>query len=693
MSFELDRLYAMLPAIYRSRDAEQGEPLRALLAIIAEQVAVIEEDMAQLYDDYFIETCNDWVVPYLGDLVGARDLLALADVDVNPRPLVANTLSYRRRMGTAAVLEQLAQDVTGWHVSVVEYFQRLATTQYLNHIRPDHQAIADLRGGKPHRNTPFDPVARTVDVRNIASGRGSHNIPNVGIFLWRIGSHAATNISACKLDERRYLFDPLGKDVQLYSRPQPELEVTHLAQPHNVPMSFSRELLNCELDTYYGRGKSLLLNVDGEDVLPVQENPFANTLRDLIAVCDLRDVKDKGNNVIWAHMPEEKIAIDPMLGRIAFPAGKHPSKALRVTYHYGFSGKIGGGEYARAQSFSHHLQPIVKVDLKESPTLDEALRLLADSGGVVEVQTNDHYYLQEPIVRVPAGKTIELRAADGRRPILVLRHDLTLLGADESVFVVNGLVFSGAGIDVPAKAQESDNRLARLEIRHCTLLPQSPPENSPTGDHRSRPSFVIEAPNAVIAIERSIVGTIRCNQQARCQIFDSIVDAGEPTAVAYAAGDPVQRGAGGALTVESSTIIGKLHTWMMPMASNTIFLAKLSDADSWTAPLVVERLQQGGVRFCYVPPGSRVPRQYNCRPKGTDEAARMRPIFNSLCYGEPDYCQLSDRCAVEIQQGADDQGEMGTFHHLYQPQREANLRKRMDEYLRVGLEAGIFYAS
>ena len=46
-----DRLYALLPAIHRIRDAEQGYPLRELLAVIAEQVAAMEENLAQLYDD------------------------------------------------------------------------------------------------------------------------------------------------------------------------------------------------------------------------------------------------------------------------------------------------------------------------------------------------------------------------------------------------------------------------------------------------------------------------------------------------------------------------------------------------------------------------------------------------------------------------------------------------------------------
>ena len=114
MSPTADRLYALLPAIYRVRDAQQGEPLKALLSIIAEQVAALEENLAQLYDDHFVETCAEWVVPYIGDLVGARGIFTFPEATFSQRAQVANTLAYRRRKGTATVLEQLARDVTGW---------------------------------------------------------------------------------------------------------------------------------------------------------------------------------------------------------------------------------------------------------------------------------------------------------------------------------------------------------------------------------------------------------------------------------------------------------------------------------------------------------------------------------------------------------------------------------------------------
>src|SRR4051794_7569204 len=68
----LDRLYELVPAIYRMRDAEQGYPVRALLTVIAEQVNVVEDDIAQLYENWFIETSQDWAVPYIADLIGYR---------------------------------------------------------------------------------------------------------------------------------------------------------------------------------------------------------------------------------------------------------------------------------------------------------------------------------------------------------------------------------------------------------------------------------------------------------------------------------------------------------------------------------------------------------------------------------------------------------------------------------------------
>src|SRR3954469_24248304 len=66
----LDRLYQLLPVVYRQRDEELGGPLRDLLRVISQQVNVVEDNILQLYENWFIETCQDWTVPYIGELIG-----------------------------------------------------------------------------------------------------------------------------------------------------------------------------------------------------------------------------------------------------------------------------------------------------------------------------------------------------------------------------------------------------------------------------------------------------------------------------------------------------------------------------------------------------------------------------------------------------------------------------------------------
>ena len=135
------------------------------------------------------------------------------------------------------------------------------------------------------------------------------------------------------------------------------------------------------------------------------------------------------------------------------------------------------------------------------------------------------------------------------------------------------------------------------------------------------------------------------------------------------------------------------------------------------------RRQRGCVRFSYVPSGSRTPRRFECQPELAEQmiesqwraaapkteppgqlnaeidlakqraADGVRPQFNSVRYGAPTYCQLAASCADEIKRGADDESELGVFHDLFQPQREANLRVRLDEYTLAQTDAGIIFAS
>jgi hypothetical protein len=678
MSFDLQRLYDLLPTIHRIRDAEQGEALKALLAVIAEQITVLEEDLEQLYDDQFIETCAAWAVPYIGDLIGYRSLHGVAPKVSSPRAEVAHTLGFRRRKGTAAMLEQLARDVTDWPARVVEFFQLLATTQYMNHIRPAHWYAPNLRQWEPleRLDTPFESVAHTVDVRRIANGRGRYNIPNLGIFLWRLTAYSLTNSPAAKLDDRRYLFSPLGNNTPLFTRPKSEDDVTHLAEPLNVPQPISRRVLDAYLDLYYGKEKSLLLcHADGSEI-PITE----------VEVCDLSDIG--GGN--WAHQPPAgKVAIDPVLGRLAF-AGAQAAPPL-VTFHYGFSTDLGGGEYERAASFApvDKRLPVIRVP-QDQPTIQAALNALPSAGGVVEI-TDSRRYAETPVINVAAAGSIQLRAANEHRPTLVLSNHMIIAGGAEGTVALNGLLISADPGFGDASLLLVSGSLQHLHLRHCTLVPGLSLEIDGNPRQVKNSSLIVDSANVTVEINHCIIGGLRVVASAHVHITDSLVDATNETEVAYAA--PGGMAAGGTLQIADSTVVGKVHTIMLELASNTIFLARVIAGDGWTVPIRAERKQAGCVRFSYLPLAAVVPRQYQCQPENAGEATRVRPQFTSLRYGDPGYGQLTQRAANEIRRGADDEGEMGAFHKLYQPQRETNVRVRLDEYLRFGLEAGIFYVT
>lgn len=654
MSFKDGKLYDLLPAVHRLRDAEgrleglDGNlPLRSLLSIVAREVAVVEEDLEQLYDDLFIETCAEWVVPYIGDLVGVGGLHDLQGA-ASRRAQVANTVAYRRRKGTVAVLEGLARDATGWPAHASEFFEALATTQHVNHVRLSNLYSPDLRRWEPLEfvDTPFDGLAHTADVRRIASGRGRHNIPNVGIFLWRLHPYELRRSPAVRLDDHRYLFDPLGTDMQLFTRPEPEPDISHLSKPINVPLPISRRLMHERLGEYYGPGKSIHVEVDGEEKDP-----------EAVMACNLGDVPGDA----WAYTPpDRKIAIDPVLGRIAFPEALPETARVLVTYHYGFSAEMGGGEYDRAASLGAGVaRQVSAADLADITAGDE----------IVEITDSGRF---EGTLEIDAGGRVELRAADGRRPTLALEGDLEIKGQAGAEVTLNGLLITGGALKVSGEVR-------RLRLVHCTLVPgiRLKPDGDP--ERGSESSLRVGGGGMEVEIDRCILGGVRTGPGGAVRITDSVVDATDTNNTAYSAAN----GPGGRLSIENSTVIGRVNTDLLELASNTIFLGRVT----------ARRKQEGCVRFSFLPLDSEVPRKHRCHPQSASEARRIRPQFTSLRYGDPGYCQLGRRCAAEIRRGADDESEMGAFHDLFAPQREANLRARLDEYLRFGLEAGVLYAT
>jgi len=359
---DIDRLYALLPAYHRSRDADEGYPLRALLRVIGEQAAVVHGDIAQMYDDWFIETCAEWAIPYIGDLVGYTPVPAAGPLGdpataegrlrnryLISRSEVANTVAMRRRKGTLSALAELGFDVAKWPTHTVEFFRRLGWTQNLDHLHLDRGRTVDVHDPEPldRIDGAFDPLAHSIDVRRVDSARrcGRYNIPSIGTFVFRMQSYPVTHSPACCLDDigpECFTFSVFGNDAPLYAKydrsvaPPDEaslpLPIRRFALQKIVT---PRPLATEASETYYGAGKSLAIYAPGW--------PTKNAAQPIPASHVIP--ADLGT---WSYRPKTgTVAVDPVSGRMQFPPGKAPKNGVWVSYHYGFSADIGGGEYAR----------------------------------------------------------------------------------------------------------------------------------------------------------------------------------------------------------------------------------------------------------------------------------------------------------------------------------------------------------
>ena len=765
-----ERLYALLPAVYRVRDAEAGGALRGLITVLAEQLDVVDRDIEGLYENWFIETADPWVVPYLGDLVATRTLatsaleretgLSALSRSFSQRSYVANSIAYRRRKGTAAVLEQVAVDVSGWRARAVEFFQLLAATQSMKHVRPANHATPDLRDANAlaRLDGPFDRAAHTVDVRNLASpfaegrvavGRGRYNVPHIGLFLWRLQPYRITAGWARNVDapSAGFTFDPTGLDAPLFNPPRTEREISHLAAEPDVPGRLPRLDLGDELEAIRQA------DVDGarppagsffrDDSVPFAiayasaSDPelLSPVLPEEVAICDLsgwhRPPVDKSYTPAGGGTPLTRpivAGVDPDRGRLAFAQGIDPVRVV-VDYSRGFSGDLGGGPYDRRDSTARWLEPrevtfqcgVTKdpdvlaettTDAPIVPSLADAIgawsavAATADSGfGVIAVMDSARYDENlsgtDQIV-LPPGWRLAIVAGDwpvdpgdpdlgeppARNPGRLatdkrlrphLRGEVTVRGsAPTSALNPGELILSG--LLVEGKLTVRPGNLGRLQVVDCTLIPAEGGLEVRAGTGPANRNASLR-----VSLDRSISGPLDIAESVRrVAVADAIVDG---------AGGPAIAAPGSDLRIDESTVFGTVAVDRIE-ASNSLF----------TDTLTAVRRQEGCVRYCHVLEGSTTPRRFRCQPdlalvgvKGAIAAARTRarlvPAFTSTDYGHPGYCQLSIGCARELRTGAEDGSEMGAFSSLKQPQREANLRIAIDEYLRSGLEAGIFFVT
>ena len=482
-------LYDRLPEIYRIKDEEQSPryQLENYLALVEEVFGAIHENIESLYHDLFIETCDDWVIPYIGDLLGVSHL---SGDPWTLRADVVDTIALRRRKGTLGAIELLVYNLTQWGVHCVELRENLVWSQHLNHQRPDEGGeppyslpsvtmYTVIRGGTATLrdpamlsllNTPFDPFAHIPDLKPPAFGCIRYNLPNLAIFLWRLETYQVSvskpfsqgvyeNTSASG-DEANFVaqFDvhPLGEPVRLFN--------THQFDPDRRPPVVTQvdETPGPVLTARLTEGSEA--GAPGKYVVVETYDETDHTLESL-------DVSDEGlqlhlpgsvfaDDEVWSFrgsslyawessvqppINNREVVIDPVIGRIAIGVntaaeGEALREYLLLTYTYGAVGPVGAHPISRSSSPSEWKGETVMMRTvnyhESSGGLQDALNDIQDSGSPIVIEIQDSMVHELDIdavsgnntddaeVSLQLNRSLIIRAADGHRPIIRLARPL-----------------------------------------------------------------------------------------------------------------------------------------------------------------------------------------------------------------------------------------------------------------------------
>ena len=696
------KLWTLLPEIYRALDstsppdpsvlASPDGPLKEIVNRIGSQAATLRRSIDRMWEDQSIETCDDWVIPYIGAQL-ATNLVSGEDARAQ-RLDVYNTIYYRQRKGTVPLLEELAWDIAGWDARVMEMWRRIGRARHgldpgfgspAGVAAPGASAgmrssllvasglvgantatpiggFADLRNvyGASRARSAFEEFSHTADMRTT----GWYNIPSVVVFVWRLQSVLVQGVTPVAVagSGNQFTFDPTGRDVPLFASPVRAFDTNWVPRPeYQLPVPIDDHLLKFALSKLYAgtdpTGETLLANSIGL----FDGSPAAGTL------VPLREVSAGGPSA-------GSYVIDPSRGRVTVPTGSQPPL---VSYCYGFSSTVGAGGYDR------------RVPGRGGAPVPAATTIVTGGGGnltglssgVVEIADSLTYdNAPSAVIGGTAGSNrLILRARNQQRPLVRLPPSIsgpvqwnftgTATGGRGSVLVLDGLFVSGGDIVLQGAFDE-------VRLSACTLDPGATEDGTPrlAADGRPLVPTHLRINGAVrrLVIDRCIVGPITTQgggSLERITITDSILGNDDPS-------DTIEI-ASGETDIRGGTILGAARFRQLE-ASDSLFSGVVTVADN----------QAGCVRFSGWTRGSVLPSQYQSVQLDPDQ-----DLFASTTFGNPRFAQLLPTVPARVGTGAEDGSELGAFSRDKNPIRQRALLLKYQEFMPVGVTPVIVLAT
>src|SRR5262245_8021701 len=698
-----EKLWRLLPEVYRAADSSDFDckgPLLELVERLSAQGAILRRSIDRLWEDQSIESCDDWVIPYLADLL-ATNLVGSMDAR-GQRLDVGRTIYYRRRKGTVALLEELTHDCTGWDVRCVEFFRRMARSRHgldpaigrpadtgdpvgerdlqvaqgLVGLRTGTPAggFADLRNAagarrsgspfdasfqpEPRGSVAFDEFFHTADVRRGQGNSGWYNIPRLGFFLWRLRSFGLELTTPVEMvgcpGPRQFTVDPTGRDLPLFAASNRTFGDAWVSpEEWQLPGAIPRDLLAVALADLYDTAS--LQNLAEVSPRSLGVYRLGGALPDLIPVEQITADPD-ATTAAFRIAPEQ--------GRLL--AVNDPGGNILVTYHTGFSSPIGAGAFDRLDAENR----LPAVPGTPTPVVGGGNSLVAplnalngSKTGSIVVNDSLTYTTVADLAKLV---DVSLRARSYSRPVVRPAVGTTWRfegAATDSRLVLTGLLLSGCDVVL-------EGHLGDVFLSCCTLDPGTkgtPPNALATAaDNRllTPCRLLIAGEVRSLLIDRWITGPVMTTGQGhveRVTICESVVQAlGTDRALSLP---------DAAVRLSRCTILGAAEVHRID-ASECILHDLFTAAD----------VQHGCVRFSAYAEGSTLPRPYE-----SVQIAPRQPLFVSRRFGDPWYARLLDGIDASIASGAEDGSEMGSFAREKTPIKMRSLLIKLAEFMPLGL--------
>ena len=709
-----EKLWALVPEVYRYEDG--AGVLRSIIELLAHEAAIVRRSNDRVWEDQFIELCDEWAVPYIGALVATR---MLSDKNLRGRRVdVAKTIYYRRRKGTPRVLEELISDIAGWEGVVVEEFRRLGRARHGLDPFPAPLAgrltgtmpggWADLRepGGSELAGGPFEEYFHTPDMRFPKGLDGRYGIPKLAFYLYRLTAYPITGATPFRDGSKLlFTFDPSGRDTPLFNlRQRPESwDDWHPALEWELPAPIRCRLLG---DAEYLLSQTVVNNVLAD--------PTNSTTLSAVQAADLAKLygwpfeDEEGLRAVFAGYPDLKGFVQPAVSHFF---------TLLLKYSIVVCGKrqlLPLAILVKVATYPNGVpvELVTAANLSQAPATDKALAIdpvrgryfftdvttdvsgaLVDyymgfsgplgagsynrkdmstatptktitgggaivavdipANGVLQVGDNQTY---GPVDNPPATESLLIGAGEQLRPYLRLGTDwvFTAKAGVDAVLVLDGLWIGEGAVVLQGK-------WASVTIRNCTLDPGG--DSTISGTALKTVVLKVEGTLDELCITNSIMGPIAVTGNVEAlTVCGAIIQSTDAT--------PALQQAAGKTALDNVTIFGSVGVDHLEASGVAI-----------TGNCTVADVQHGCFRFGAAPAGSQVPRPYESLLFTGDSNS----WWNSRRFGDAAYGQLSDVAPQKLLSGGDEGYEIGAFASLLNPFKQHDLEAKVQEYMPFGL--------